>query len=158
MSKTISTVKGDIFSFLKPGDIMVHGCNAQGVMGSGIAATVRALYPGAYDAYRKAEETTGLIMGDVIPYFDVNDRITIANAITQEFFGRDPKVRYMSYDAIDDAFKKLRLATEISRYERLFFPMIGAGLGNGKWPVIQEIIRGAFEGSEIPLIYVEYQR
>lgn len=155
MSKTISTVKGNIFTYLKPGDAMVHGCNAQGVMGSGVAAGVREIYPGAYAAYRKAEETQGLFMGTIVPYFDTTDKIWVLNAITQEFFGRDPDVRYVSYDAIEDSFKAIRRMVPNTNIERVLFPLIGAGLGNGTWSVIEEIIRSSFEGSDIPLILVK---
>lgn len=155
MSKTISTVKGNIFTYLKPGDAMVHGCNAQGVMGSGVALSVKTLYPGAYAAYRKAEETQGLFMGTVVPYFDTNDKIWVLNAITQEYFGRDPNVRYVSYDAMEDAFRVIRRLAFNTNIERILFPLIGAGLGNGTWSVIEEIIRSSFEGSDIPLILVK---
>lgn len=157
MSKTISTVKGDIFKLLSPGDAMVHGCNAQGVMGSGVAAGVREIYPGAYEAYRSAYFNQGnkLFMGTVIPYFDTPDKIWVLNAITQENFGRDPNVRYVSYDAIEDSFKVIRRLAFNTNIERVLFPLIGAGLGNGTWSVIEEIIRSTFEGSDLPLILVK---
>ncbi|MND22814.1 Macro domain protein [compost metagenome] len=157
MSKTISTVKGNIFAYLKPGDAMVHGCNAQGVMGSGVAAGVREIYPGAYDAYRSAyvRQANQLFMGTVIPYFDTTDKIWVLNAITQEYFGRDPDVRYVSYDAIEDSFKVIRNMAPNTNIERLLFPLIGAGLGNGTWSVIEEIIRSVFEHSNLPLILVK---
>lgn len=157
MSKTISIVKGDIFAYMKPGDALVHSCNAQGVMGSGVAAGVRTNYPGAYEKYRDAYFNQGnkLYMGTVIPYFDTNERIWVLNAIGQEYFGRDPDVRYTSYDAIADAFKAIRNMVPNTNIERVLFPLIGAGLGNGTWSVIEEIIRSVFDGSDIPLILVK---
>ncbi len=43
----INYVNGDLFAT----DIktIVHGCNAQGVMGSGVAKSIRENFPKAYD-------------------------------------------------------------------------------------------------------------
>ena len=41
-------IKGDVFdSFLYPSSMVVHGCNAKGVMGSGVARVVRNNFPAA---------------------------------------------------------------------------------------------------------------
>jgi O-acetyl-ADP-ribose deacetylase (regulator of RNase III) len=151
----IKTVKGNIFDFVKPNDAIVHGCNAQGVMGSGIALEVKQRYPGAFNAYVNHHLVHGLTLGDAIPYFDPKDKFWIINAVTQEFFGRDGK-RYVSYDAVADAFKRIRDANQ--HFDRLLFPLIGAGLGGGDWTVIQSIIESEFKGSNTELILVEFQK
>lgn len=135
--------------------IIVHGCNAQGVMGSGVAAAVREAYPGAYEAYRNAFEKrkreTGktLELGRVV-WFTVSKeepKLAVANAITQEFYGRDPNVVYVSYDAVRTAFRRIG---EIARQHQLpvHYPLIGAGLANGDWPTIADIIDQELEGLE----------
>lgn len=159
MSKTISTVKGDLFAYLRPEDYMIHGCNAQGVMGSGIALAVKNIYPGAYAAYRKVEETQGLELGSIIPYYDQTDKITVINGITQNLFGRNGN-RFVSYDAITEVFEKTRIYIEGSitfddpKPPRLFMPLIGAGLGGGNWRIIQTIVEEVFDGSSVKLILV----
>ena len=155
MPKTISTVKGDLFGYLRQGDVMVHGCNAQGVMGSGIALAVKNIYPGAYEAYRKAHETKGLKLGSIIPYYDVTDMVWVINGITQNRYGRDGS-RFVSYDAVTEVFSNTRSYIEQQPgFKRLFFPLIGAGLGGGNWRIIQTIIEEVFDGSDIPLILVK---
>lgn len=160
MSKTISTVRGDLFAYLQPGDYMIHGCNAQGVMGSGIALAVKNIYPGAYAAYRKVEETQGLQLGSIIPYYDQADEITVINGITQNLFGRNGN-RFVSYDAITDVFEKTRVFIEGSatfdalKAPRMLLPLIGAGLGGGNWRIIQTIVEEVFEGSMVNLILVK---
>lgn len=152
------TIRGNIFDHFMANDVLVHGCNAQGVMGSGIAAQVRELFPGAYDAYRRAHEERGLRLGDVIYYVHEDQKI-IANAITQDYFGADPRVRYASYDAIDDAFKNVFDA--IAKFDvkgKVLIPKIGAGLGNAHWGAITEIITHRAKPYDIPLFYVEYQK
>lgn len=135
--------------------IVVHGCNAQGVMGSGVAKEVREVYPGAYEAYRNAYEKhlkeTGqaLQLGRVVWYTVSKEepKLAIANAITQQFYGRDPKVRYVSYEAIETAFRRIGA---IAREHNLpvHYPMIGAGLANGDWGTIADIIDRELEGVE----------
>ena len=135
--------------------ILVHGCNAQGVMGSGVAAAVRETYPGAYEAYRRAYEKrmreTGktLELGRVVWFTVSKDepKLAVANAITQEFYGRDPNRVYVSYDAIRTAFHRIG---EVAREHQLpvHYPLIGAGLANGDWTTIADIIDQELEGVE----------
>jgi O-acetyl-ADP-ribose deacetylase (regulator of RNase III) len=117
--------------------IIIHGCNAQGVMGSGVARFVRDKYPKAYDDYRAEYEANGLPLGSIVwsPQ-DTHEEHLIGNAITQEFFGGNP-IRYVSYDAIE------RVIVEINSNadgESIAMPLIGAGLANGRWPIISSII------------------
>lgn len=116
--------------------VIVHGCNAQGRMGSGIALEVKERFPKVYDAYHKTHTSCGLVMGEIIPWA-VTPNVIIVNAITQKNYGYDGK-RYVSYDAIHDAF------TELHSYKKddyiLNFPLIGAGLAGGNWDVISSII------------------
>ncbi len=126
--------------------IIVHGCNAQGVMGSGVAAAVREQYPGAYEAYRALYEKAkqaglkDLPLGR-IAWFRVSEspKLAIANAITQRFYGRDSSVRYVSYEAIEEAFGRI---AKVAREHDLqvHYPLIGAGLANGDWNTIADII------------------
>jgi Predicted phosphatase homologous to the C-terminal domain of histone macroH2A1 len=119
--------------------IIVHGCNAQGRMGSGFAKELRERYPAAYEEYKKVHETEGLKLGSTV-YYLANQNLLIANAITQEFYGYDGE-KYVSYDAIDTVFKDMNdFIAETGRCTNLHFPKIGADLGGGCWDVISEII------------------
>jgi O-acetyl-ADP-ribose deacetylase (regulator of RNase III) len=131
---------GDILTVTK--GIIVHGCNAQGVMGSGIAKQIRDKYPMAYEVYRKEHETNGLLLGEVI-WAQVTDDLIIGNAITQQNYGRDPTVKYVSYKAIQQAFETVMVAACTLKKD-VHYPMIGAGLANGNWAVISEIIDDQF--------------
>jgi len=142
------TVYGNLFDFMKSGDAMMHGCNDQGVMGSGIALEVKTRYPGAYATYRHAYENGGLVLGDIIPHFDKSG-VIILNAITQNFYGKDGK-RYVKYDAVAECCRQIRGAFKIMLEppKTLYFPLIGAGLGGGSWAVISEIIKSEFDGMD----------
>lgn len=140
----IEYIKGDLFSTNITS--IVHGCNAQGVMGSGVAKIIREKYPKAYDRYLKEYELHNhLRLGHVIPVpcgDKVNDPDNfkiIINSITQEFYGRDGK-RYVSYDAVADSMNIINKFFEVYGITEVAMPKIGAGLGGGDWNVIEAII------------------
>lgn len=121
---------------------IVHGCNAQGVMGSGVALAVKKKYPEAYIDYRKHYETpTGLILGKAYP-FPVSDELTLWNAITQQEFGTHK--RQVNYDAVVTCFEQIQEVINKDWHSdilnHIHIPKIGAGLGGGNWDIIHEII------------------
>jgi len=136
----IGYTEGDVTAAVE--DIIVHGCNAQGVMGSGVAKAIRDKWPGAFEVYREAYDERGLALGEVIWYTTPEGKL-IANAITQEFYGRDKK-RYVDYDAVRKAF------TSISGFAKktgksVAMPKIGAGLGGGNWTLIENLVEICFD-------------
>lgn len=145
--KLIEQVKGDVLAVEK--GIIVHGCNCLGVMGSGIAASVKAQFPAAYQVYKDQEKVSGLTLGQVT-YVEVSDDKFIVNALTQRVFNPHPadyaNGRYTSYDAIAECFEKVKyLALHLKRHRPdveipVLFPLIGAVRGGGKWEIISNII------------------
>jgi O-acetyl-ADP-ribose deacetylase (regulator of RNase III) len=140
-------------------DIMtiVHGCNAKGRMKSGVAKTVRALYPQAYTDYRRAF-IKGFGVGDVV-WTVTEDRI-IANAITQNGYAEwDYKKRchkkgvFVSYEGLRQAMRHINAVVGSSEGDkRLCLPLIGAGLAGGSWSIISKIIEEETTGT-IPVVY-----
>lgn len=121
---------------------LVHGCNAQGVMGSGVARAIRDQYPQAYQDYRSAYQDGKVLLGNIISSAQKDGRV-VHNAITQEFYGRDGKT-YVSYWAIAETFSKL----ESYNLGQIALPKIGAGLGGGDWRVIEAIIENCLVRTE----------
>ncbi len=125
---------------VKSGHI-VHGCNAQGVMGSGVALGVKQTYPQAFSDYLEVHNAGGLILGDSYPSVVLPDLI-VWNAITQNLYGKG--TRMVSYDAIQTCFQtvdnwvynnpKCMVPAEVH------IPLIGAARGGGNWEIIREII------------------
>lgn len=125
--------------------IIVHGCNAQGVMCSGIAKQIKEMYPAAYATYKQEEQFSGLKLGTYSTYCaipEVNNELFIVNMITQKRYGNVGK-KYVSYDAIDEGFTKLFAELETTGIQNLpvRFPAIGAGLGVGNLDVILSIVQ-----------------
>lgn len=159
MSK-IEYVLGDLFKSDAP--IMVHGCNSQGVMGSGVAKYVREYYPEAYTDYRHVYEDRGLRTGESIYVHTMNKfhpyhELVIVNAITQNNFGRTGEV-FVDYDAIKQVFEDLNELTQdmtehVSGLPKVAMPRIGAGLGGGDWDIIAQIIEDV-SMNYIPIVYI----
>lgn len=145
---TVTIMNGNLLDITE--GVIAHGCNCQGVMGSGIAASIRDKYPKAYSDYRDAYlathrrygKTNYLPLGDIIPS-QVTNKLTVVNLLTQEYYGRTG-MRYVSYDAIDRAFVSLAKYCVETGHDTVNVPLIGAGLGGGNWRVIYTIMEEAF--------------
>lgn len=147
----IQYINNDIFSTTI--ECIIHGCNAQGVMGAGIAKQIKLRYPEVFKKYREYYETYGLNVGDIV-YTETNSGKFIVNAITQENYGNDPTKRYVSYDAVDDIMKELdsALSNAYPKITQVAMPMIGSGLANGSWNVIESIIETRLRNVK-PVVY-----
>lgn len=138
---TITYIRGDLLS-VTSGHI-VHGCNAQGVMGSGVALAIATKWPEVYEKYKLEHATRRMYLGSAHSV-EISDRphLLVWNAITQEYFGRTNK-RYVSYDAIESSLSKIN--TSVIELKDVIqpvinIPKIGAGLGGGNWSIIEKII------------------
>lgn len=144
----IQYIDGDMFK----SDInyLAHGCNAQGVMGSGVAAIVRRDFTQAYDEYVARHKIKPWELGEV-QFVPSNGKVII-NAITQKFFGRDG-YRYVSYDAVAEAMYEINARLKDHENPRLGMPKIGAGLGGGDWNVIASIIESELKDVQ-PTVFI----
>ena len=136
--------KGNLLD--SPDSYIAHGCNAQGVMGSGVAKAIRDKWPEAYDVYKFHQKHFGLRLGTVskaiIDRIEPRENKCIINCITQEFYGRDGK-QYASYQAIERCMNYLGMMTIIGRSPSLksvSIPKIGCGLGGADWEVVEKIL------------------
>jgi len=161
----ITTIKGDLFA-VKRG-IIVHGCNAQGVMGSGVAAGVRSIYPKAYEVYRNAYEQTKLVSdaGRGIPaglglgtctIANVAPDLWIVNAVTQASMGPGLQTSYAAVAQCFDFVNYLGLILD-QLYDEpmpIHFPKIGAGRGGGDWDQIVQLIEANVDQDRPMFLYV----
>jgi O-acetyl-ADP-ribose deacetylase (regulator of RNase III) len=135
---------------------LVHGCNAQGVMGSGVALLVKEDYPYAYLTYRDKFDRVGLELGEVVlakhPDGLSAEHPTIFNCITQNKYRKD-KRRYVNYGAVQKCMRYLNAFFLIGNsIERVAMPMNGAGLGGGDWSIISSIIEEEAKNFQ-PVVY-----
>lgn len=128
--------------------VLVHGCNARGAMGRGLAKQVRTRYPQAYAAYRRAYQQFGLEVGEVIWYPVRTDRgearLVIANAVIQADYGTTR--RQVNYGALERCFKQVARIARLHGLSDVHFPLIGCGLAGGEWNLVEPIIERTLEG------------
>ena len=130
--------QGDLFS--TEIELILHGCNSKGVMGSGVAKIVRDRFPGTYAAYQ-LWCSKGFRLGQYLAVPERNK--VIINAVTQQEYGKvaiqtgPNPVRYVSYDAVAEIMHSLN---KVYTGSTIAMPTIGAALGGGDWSVISTII------------------
>jgi O-acetyl-ADP-ribose deacetylase (regulator of RNase III) len=120
--------------------IILHGCNNRGVMGSGVAKSIRAKYREAFNIYRSIYEQNEhtLELGKVV-WAHISPKRIVGNAITQNGYGYDGK-QYVDYDAIRRSIQLTNDKCKRRKLNEFAMPRIGAGLGGGDWGRISEII------------------
>lgn len=135
----IEFITGDLFADTTA-DAIAHGCNCRGVMGAGVAAQIRRLYPDAYEAYRSACEAGSFSLGSA-------QRVgRVWNLATQ--FDPGPFARL---DAIDSAVRAM-VAEQGTGVVAM--PRIGAGIGGLAWSDVRRIVTRACERSRDVLVRV----
>jgi O-acetyl-ADP-ribose deacetylase (regulator of RNase III) len=131
--------KGNLIDMAEQGlfDIIVHGCNCQNTMGSGIAKEIRARYPLAYTAdtnfMRQMPSVCKLGMwsnhntdGHGSVFYGVSPFV-IVNAYTQvNYLPRC--IDHFEYDSFALILRKL---AAVYPGKRFGFPYIGMGLAGG---------------------------
>ena len=131
----IQTLVGD--ALLHPDGLIVHGCNCQGVMGSGFALAVKKRYPHVYQEYVRRHKETPWQLGEV-QIIEVGPSKYICNAMTQVKYGPGGR-RYVEYFAIEECFWMINQVANALQLD-VIFPKIGAGLAGGDWEIISGII------------------
>jgi O-acetyl-ADP-ribose deacetylase (regulator of RNase III) len=144
--------------------IIVHGCNAQGVMGAGVALQIKNKWPKSFNDYAnfidgvfnnvsagrqlltpsQSAEFRQNVMGRVVDTV-ISEKLVISSAITQFDYGNSGS-KHTNYRAVYEAFEHI---LELAKETRLpvHYPLIGAGLGGGNWAIISEIIDTVFQSN-----------
>lgn len=141
----VSEKVGDVT--LPTAGVIAHGVNCQGVMASGVAAVIRKKFPAAYEHYLElASRTEPKELLGHCQLIKVAPGLYVANLFTQLNYGRTGE-QFVSYPALRLAFTKLHLRlTEIEQEREhlgvhtIHSPLIGCGLGGGKWELVRPII------------------
>lgn len=131
--------KGDLLTLAEEGkfDIIVHGCNCQNVMGSGIAKQIKDKYPAAYAADTEMDNYSVLRYNKLGNYSMVDTgKFKIVNAYTQfKFLPRG--VDHFEYASFAVILQKLAHYYGSFRFG---LPYIGMGLAGGDSERIMSII------------------
>ncbi len=137
---------GDVTEAIEPA--ILHGCNAQGVMGSGVALAIRQKFPSAYMAYRGRYAGLGLPLGKIVAFRTEGKHIW--NGITQFHYGAFK--RQVNYEAIFTVLEEANRFAVQGQIGAVAMPRIGAGLGGGKWRIIEAMIEETSTDYQ-PIVY-----
>lgn len=132
--------------------VIAHGCNCQGVMGSGVAFALRNRWRIIFDSYHKMCVKSRMcsninrnndILGCVdfvhVEHTIVSD-VYVANVITQQYYGRMKGKQYADLDAIQKGMTKV-LQFAVEKDLPVYMPKIGCGLGGLDWDTsVREVI------------------
>jgi O-acetyl-ADP-ribose deacetylase (regulator of RNase III) len=149
----LEEIQGDVFKAKE--QILIHGCNCHNAMGSGVAKTIRKIYPGAWLEDQKTlwgdKNKLGTFTSWSGKHYYYDQDITVINLYSQYKYGHTEV--YADYKAILDGLKQVEF---VYRGASFAMPRIGAGLARGDWAKIKDIIKVVFTGykaNEIVRIY-----
>lgn len=132
INKDITTVENGI---------ILHGCNAQIAMKSGVALALRNKYPIIYDKYKElclsfSNDFQRLGQCSVV---EINKNLTIINIISQLFYGYGGE-RYSDYSAINQAFSNIR--DSFPSPDTIFYLpyKIFSDRGGADWNIVSKMI------------------
>jgi hypothetical protein len=117
-------------------------------MGSGVAKVIKDRYPEVYCGYL----TMVMKLGQV-SMVKLGEQI-FCNAITQQYYGRDPNRCYVDYRAVEDALAKVAYYARTLELP-VYMPFIGGGLGGGDRLVLSQIFKEVFNGIEVHIFSLE---
>ena len=133
---------------------IIHGCNAQGKMGSGVAKVLFDRYPNVRTLYLAAYERARVdgkrFLGTI--HYCPNEPHNVINAITQDGYGYDGRL-YADYEAIAECFLALDAIAPQGSMQAVAMPLVGCGLAGGSWPLVSEIIERTSTNYQ-PVVYV----
>ena len=154
----ITVDKGDLLKFFTAGkcDAIAHCCNCQGVMGSGIAAQIKAELPEAYSAYKAYEDQNdgidlGSISGMAYP------KGFVFNLHAQNLYGYDGS-RFVDYEALYKGLSQTRDMMLSNGLKTLGLPyLMACDRAGGGWRIIEAMLEVLFENSGIDILVIVYE-
>jgi O-acetyl-ADP-ribose deacetylase (regulator of RNase III) len=141
MPVAIQYLAGDLFANAHGVQAFAHGCNCQGSMGAGIAKAFREHYPAMYEQYRarcKAKPRQ-FNLGDCWLWQE-DGKPAVFNLGTQEHYWR----ARASYEAIEQALRRMRERADAEGVRSIAIPRIGVGYGGLSWKKVRAIVEQAF--------------
>lgn len=142
----ITEIQGDLFADLKAGEAFAHGANCEGVMGAGVAKTVRAKFPNNYRIYKKHCDAGTFLPGDSLRVSENNN--TVFNLGTQYRKGADAKienVRVSVKSMINDA--------SVCNIKQIKTVRLGCGIGGLDWDDVKPVLEAIHSDIELIVYY-----
>lgn len=127
-----------------PVEIIVHQCNCQNTMGSGIAKYLRSVYPEIYDVDTDASKAGKNTLGNISFTHTRDAKFIIVNLYGQNLYGTDS--RKTNYEAYYCGLEKVRVIGEEFPNGTIGIPyLMGCDRAGGSWKVCKSMIEDVFE-------------
>jgi O-acetyl-ADP-ribose deacetylase (regulator of RNase III) len=143
----------DIFK-LKNSQAIIHQANCHCRMASGIARTIKELYPEAVAVDNATKVGDPAKLGTFTSAVGSDGKI-IYNLYGQFNFGT--QIRQTNYEAFYKAMESIHDDVRNKKLTTASLPYnIGCGLANGSWRIIDAMIRDIWEYSPVDLVICRY--
>jgi O-acetyl-ADP-ribose deacetylase (regulator of RNase III) len=147
-------IKGNVID--SPSQVIAHQVNCMGVMGSGVARSIRSKYPNVYKKYIDLADTVDdakNLLGQA-QLVKVGENKYIANLFGQFRYGY--LLQHTDYKKLELALINLRDIMIGMELTTLSFPyLIGCGLGGGDPKTVITMINKVFADTNIIYDYYE---
>lgn len=149
---TIEIIDGDLIEAFDKGEVNVigHVVNCQGVMGSGIAKSLRDRYPEVYQCYVEFSHEFPYkedLLGCAEPVYFSSSRI-VWNLFAQLRYGSP--TRDLNYGAIGNCLREM--VDELGVDSKIGFPFkIGCDRAKGDWEIVLEMIKFYFKDHDVKI-------
>lgn len=168
--KTLTHVDGDLLKH-KTIQAIGHQANCQNTFGSGIARSIKEMYPEAYLADTLCDLSEVDRLGNfTMAHVPINGTVNrYNNHISRIFnlYGQNLGTNYTkrdrktNYEALYSALEKMAgVLTEYDGDHRpavVGFPfLMGSALGGGNWKIVERLIEVAFDGYESDVFIVHF--
>ena len=153
---TVKIVVGDLLEAFDKGevDVMGHVVNCQGVMGSGIAKSIRERYPKVYQYYVELHydfTDKGELLGGAQPIY-LDGEKSVWNLFAQFRYGSG--TRDLNYGAIGNCLKEM--ANDLDVDSKIGFPFkMGSDRAKGDWNIVLEMIEFYFKDHDVTIYRLE---
>lgn len=156
---TVKIISGNLLDAFDRGevDVIGHVVNCQGVMGSGIAKSVRERYPQVYTDYREKcvfERDSANNLGSaqfVSVGGDHGSNRDVVNLFAQNYYGTDK--RYLNYGALAQSLATMSIFYWASS---IGFPYkMGSDRAGGDFNIVLEMIEFYFKNNDVKIFKLE---
>lgn len=121
---------------------ILHGCNAQRAMGSGVALALKSKYPIVFDSYCALcdEYPFDFLRLGKYNFARINKDLAVINIISQLHYGYDGK-RYSDYSAINQCFTGIAADIHYMPNNQVYLPYkIFSDRGGADWQIVSKMI------------------
>lgn len=135
---SLKVIDGDITE-VKSGYI-IHQVNDKGVMGAGVALSIKNKFPKHFEDYKNTQRISGLILGEIVNT-NINEDLNVIGFISQSglksIFNRKPT----NYDAFYNCLLQLKEIYDEDSDSEFYMPyLIACANGGGDWGIISNMI------------------